>query len=129
MRCCHDLSREHTVQPLVSRAVAGTHQRADAHLHTPRAVKMRSGLSAKPKMWKSRSTGAVKGTWRLIGGTRMLVLTDICELATGADRVLARCSTFTHAPRGRLTKSCELFPSGEKQRTAGAVDCRQTNNI
>ena len=25
---------------------------------------------------------------------------------------------FTHAPRGRLTKSCELFPSGEKQRTA-----------
>ena len=73
--------------------MAGTHHRADAHLHTPRAAKMRSGLSAKPKMWKSRSTGAVKGTWRLIGGTRMLVLTDICELATGADRVLARCST------------------------------------
>ena len=23
----------------------------------------------------------------------MLVLTDICELATGADRLLARCST------------------------------------
>ena len=80
-------------------------------MHTPRAAKMFIGLSAKPKMrksWSSLST-AVKVTWRLNGGTHMLVLTDTCELATGSDRVLARGSTplirlvspRLHTQRGR----------------------------
>ena len=65
-------------------------------MHTRRAANMRFGLSAKAKMRKSWSSLATasKVAWRLIGGgTRMLVLTDTCELATGPDRALARCST------------------------------------